>query len=244
MANEILNILIKFLGINCSMVNCYQYPSDLHALFFVIFLPMVTMIFFVFVVIDTFIKNMLGGQSHAGFKLLFSVVIFMFIVLQGYFTFFAALGTFYIGAVLIGAALFFIFRHFGSGPGRGGEEAGGGRGQGMLPSIGGYVGKRIGGKLSGVERNTEMEVNQYLNLIDGNVAAMENAKRNKDFNAVGELYRSIIELKTGATREIENLENLKRVGGFDARLVDRKIHDYREKLRSLTEKAARIQRGT
>ncbi len=243
MAFEILNLLVKLLNINCSMVNCYQYPSDLHALFFVIFLPIVTMIFFVFVVIDAFLRNMLGGQSHAGFKLLFSVVIFMFIVLQGYFTFFAALGTVYIGAVLIGAALFFIIRHFGSGPGGGGGEAGG-RGQGMLPSIGGYVGKRIGGKLSGVERNTEMEVDQYLNLIEGNVTAMENAKRNKDFNAVGELYRSIIELKTGATREIENLENLKRVGGFDARFVDRKIHHYREKLRSLTERAARIQRGT
>ncbi len=122
MAFEILNLLVKFLSINCSFVNCYQYPSELHALFFVFFFPTVVLILFVYV-LTTSISNSLTGNYHSAIFLLLSAALYIYIVLQGLFNIFVVLSTtYFIVIILVVGPILFLITHI---LGRGGGGRGG-----------------------------------------------------------------------------------------------------------------------
>ena len=52
---DILQMMIEFLRINCQTVNCY-YPNPFEGLFYLILLPMVVLIAFVYIIFSVGLK--------------------------------------------------------------------------------------------------------------------------------------------------------------------------------------------
>jgi hypothetical protein len=122
----LLDIVIEVLKINCSVVQCTGYASDIEALFYVLFFPTVFIILFVYV-ISGIVINRVDGRPGA-LRLLISVTLYAFIVFQGFYSFFAALSKLWwlLLATLFG--LFIFIRNF---------IHGGGGGSGRMPGVGG-----------------------------------------------------------------------------------------------------------
>ena len=138
MAINILEQLIAFLNIDCNLVNCFNYQSDLHALFFVFFFPTVMLILFIYVLSRSLAEKLAGGQqTHKGLFLLLSVAFYIYIILQKWFTIFVGMTTTYFFGVIIfmGFTVFFLRHVFGRGNGGGG--GGGDRHGGAFSGPGG-----------------------------------------------------------------------------------------------------------
>jgi hypothetical protein len=135
MAIDFLQEIIRYLNINCSVVNCY-YSNPMEGLFYLIFFPSIIVILFVYILSNA-ISVKATGDSHNGFRLLFGVAILIFIIMQGWFTVFVGLSKawFIVTIVLLGLWVMFrsLFR---------GEEGG----KGKFSTLTGEVGQRIGKK--------------------------------------------------------------------------------------------------
>jgi hypothetical protein len=105
---DLLTQIVQFLGVNCNMVNCV-YPNPMEGLFYLVLLPTVLIILFVYF-ISSLITRKLG--SYAGAKLIIAIVVYIFIVIEQWYTLFISLAQIWIILVIIIGVILFIVRHF------------------------------------------------------------------------------------------------------------------------------------
>ncbi len=134
MAFELINFITELLRINCSTVNCTNYPTELEALFYVFFFPTVLVILFVFILSNAIVAKATDDpKGHKGLRFLFAIAIYIFIVLQGYFTFVVSLSkSWWIFTIILFGLWVFVGRFIGKRSGGGGAAAGHG---GALPGM-------------------------------------------------------------------------------------------------------------
>ena len=143
----LLDIIIDTLRINCSVVQCTGYTSEIEALFYLFFFPTVFIILLVYILTNFIFRG--EGNTPRGLRLLVSVTLYAFIVMEGLYTMFASLSRFWwlFAVILIG--LWAFIRHL-----IGGGSGGGGKGN--LPGLGGgALGKFAKGKLASVFTHEE-----------------------------------------------------------------------------------------
>lgn len=85
----LLDIIIETLRINCSVVQCSGYASDIEALFYLFFFPTVFIILFIYIVVGVVLDK--AGGKEGGLRLLVCLALYAFIVFQGYYNLFVSL---------------------------------------------------------------------------------------------------------------------------------------------------------
>ena len=157
----LLDIVISFLNIDCSVVQCSGYGSDIEALFYLLFFPTVFIILFVYVVVGA-VLDKTGGKEGV-LRLLVSVTMYAFIIFEGYYNLFVSLSKLWwlLLATLVGVWIF--IRQFIQGGGNGGNSYsgfGGGRG------FSGFISDKAKRKITGEEDDMKKEIKDAFKTLE------------------------------------------------------------------------------
>jgi hypothetical protein len=192
----LLDIIIDTLRINCSVVQCTGYASDIEALFYLFFFPTVFIILLVYILTNFIFRG--EGNTPRGLRLLISVTLYAFIIMEGLYTMFTSLSRFWwlFAVILIG--LWAFIRHLIGG------------GVGKMPSLGGgALGSFAKGKLSniitGEERELEKKINHYFTLLEQSLESTKKlAKDNPGSEAHAAAENRFISIDTTLEELIAN----------------------------------------
>ncbi|MFQ5648142.1 MAG: hypothetical protein ACE5FW_02800 [Candidatus Aenigmatarchaeota archaeon] len=200
---DIMQLLIQVLNIDCSIVTC-SYPTIWETLFYLIFFPTVFILLFVYAV-----SQSLAGKLGVPFRLLIAIAIYIFIVLQGFFTFFVSLSPLWLWLIILIGFLWFIIRHI-TGGGEGGKMAAPGalgtfleKAKSEVTPVEPYVLKTANGFVKAII--AEMEgVNTTLN----DMKTAENERAKAKFK---ETLKEELKMVKDAIDELDNLVDKHRV---------------------------------
>lgn len=153
MAVDLFDMLVQILQISPALVNEYAAQGPIYQLFYLFFFPMVFIVILVWMIMERFSK-------HRGLSILIGIAVLAFIVLNGWYNFFAYLSRFWIIiVVIIGAFMaFFSFR--------GRKEGGGAATKGRMGGIGSQLTKRLYRKAIGIEKELEDEVRRGIKAVE------------------------------------------------------------------------------
>lgn len=184
---DILQMIIEFLRINCQMVNCY-YPNPFEGIFYLILLPMVILIAFVYIIFWAVIKI-----PHTGIRLLIALVILVFIILQGWFNIFISFSWLWVILIIIMGIWWSIRR---KGPG---ETVFGGRGGGgKMPAAAGGLFQRAKGMT--------MDYGDYKKAANQQLSQMRSISASiKQVSSRGGDYNQLHADFEGSRRELVNI---------------------------------------
>jgi hypothetical protein len=231
----LLDVIIDILKINCSVVQCTGYASDIEALFYLFFFPTVFIILFIWVITGV-ITQQIGGKT-GGLRILISVALYAFIVFQEYYTLFVSLSQLWwlLLATIVGLYIFIRKIIHGNGGGGGSPMEGiGGRG----------FQKRFIKRVKERARVPDLEDMRTANNL---CAAVDSqfAKLNKEIAAAeslsgqakSEQLKTVYEIDKDVNRVIDELDNflddheeLKNMPRFKGRA--KKYYERLEKIRS------------
>ncbi len=191
---DVLQMLLQFLNVNCSVVNCY-YPNVFEGLFYLILLPSFLLILFIYFLAGA-VLGKLGGPGYLNIVL--SIIIYIFIIIEGWYTFFISLGQIWIILVIVVGVLFFGLRHLRGGGAPSTPKAGGG-----MPGILKYGVEKA--KEAGGRTGVEKEISDRISNMKAIISQMRNPSAGTD---VGVLIGRYWQFKQAAESAIKSLEHL------------------------------------
>ena len=124
MAADLLAMIIEFLRINCSTVNCYT-GQPLEAVFYLVFFPSVFIILFIYILSNFIVKG--GKTGPRGLRILIAITIYMFIVIGGWYSIFVMVSKIWWIVIILLFGFWIFVVHIAGG----GES-----GKGAMPPVG------------------------------------------------------------------------------------------------------------
>lgn len=212
MAVDIFEMLIDILKINQNLVSEYAAQGPVYQLFYLVFFPAMFIIIFIWILSNAII----GG--HKGMRVLLSIGVLAFIILQGYYSMFVMLSKFWLFSLIGLGILYFISYRGGRGGGGGGGGGGGAHGKTLNVKVLDKISNRLTMKITGQEK-------QLYDRIEADLRKLEGSKGSEDY---GRIYIHVEE-------ELKTLEGLVRSsdmtgmgfavgGGKYKNLMDRFMH--------------------
>jgi len=153
MAVDLFDMLVQILQITPQLVNEYQAQGPIYQLFYLFFFPMVFIVLLIYIIMRRFSDN-------RGISVLVGIAVLAFIVLQGWYTFFAYISRFWIFIVVILGFIWTFFYH------REKKAAEGGKGRAFGRGIGSQISGRLYRKAIGVEKEMEDEVRRGIRAVE------------------------------------------------------------------------------
>ena len=102
---DFIDLFAEIFKLDYSIINEYASQGPIYQLFYIVFFPTVFIIFFIYIL------SRLVIYSHKGIRIMISVAIYAFIVLQGYYRWFVYFSRFWLfGLLLIGILYMIITR--------------------------------------------------------------------------------------------------------------------------------------
>jgi hypothetical protein len=221
---DILTILQNFLCYgNSDCINLFnQYAfKPMEGLFYVVFFPILFIILFIFILSSSVSPN-------RGFRALLSIGVFAFIILQGWYYFFAMIGELWL-YLLIFLGFIWILVHTFVGRSSGGEggakaRSGGGTFSGVL----GDAGKRLKVQMSSELSDHQKRLEALLHSLKGLIGDMRKAGSQSDIDNV---YRAYVELLPQIDSHLESLRQMTAIKGFK---VGGKFNELLKRYKNLT----------
>jgi len=169
MATNIFQMLVDILKINQNLVSEYASQGPLSQMFYLFVFPTIFLVVFVYILTSRWMGE------HRGLKILISVAVYAFIILQGYYSFFVMFSKYWLFGLLILGGLWMVFR-----PGRGGGGGGAAHPK-ALGRVGAVerIGERIRKEISGEEQ-------RRVDLIKNHINQLRNMQPGT--HAYGEMY--------------------------------------------------------
>lgn len=213
---NIIEELIKFLNIDCAQVNCY-YPNPIEGLFYLIFFPTVFIILFIYILSAKVVSH--TGEPHKGLRLLVAISVYIFIIMQGWYTIFVSLSRVWYMILILLLGFWWFFK--GHGGGRGGSLPNiKGKGSGLLEAV-----KDVK-TLSGLEK-AAAELESLLvgikdDIIEQSARGLETGELQREFNRVVSDHKRICD-------DIESIPK-KWAKGFDPTDIADRHHRIRNEI--------------
>lgn len=236
----LLDVIIDILKINCSVVQCTGYASDIEALFYLFFFPTVFIILFIWVVTSVIITQ-IGGKA-GGLRILISVALYAFIVFEGYYTLFVSLSQLWwlLLATLVGLYIFIRKIIHGNGGGvTGGRSM---AGVGSKPGILQYPGKKFKRVLEEKEKKKIIKIKQEISNLKSSVNIMEKEINNPSPGT--DMTKMIKSYHQHKAAILADTDELSEVGKASALGIDWKIEDkgqkYEDELKELDKRVEEI----
>jgi predicted transcriptional regulator len=234
----LLDIIIDTLRINCSVVQCAGYASEIEALFYLVFFPTVFIILFIYIVIGVVLDR--AGGKEGGLRILVSLALYAFIVFQGYYNFFVSLSKLWwiLLATLVGLWIFIRTMIHGRGGGTTGSP---------MPRIGdgglpGYVDRKFRGRLEGTEKKKVKQIEQELSNLRSEVNTIEGQFKNPSQGTdIGNLIDKYKAHKRFVLEILEEYSNLGKasIGGINWD-IENKDEEYMKRLKELDDRVEKI----
>jgi len=102
---DFIDLFAEIFKLDYSIINEYASQGPIYQLFYIVFFPTVFIIFFIYIL------SRLVIYSHKGIRVMISIAIYAFIVLQGYYKWFVYFSRFWLfGLLLIGILYMIITR--------------------------------------------------------------------------------------------------------------------------------------
>ncbi len=216
---DIIQMIIQFLNINCSVVSCY-YANPLEGLFYLLFFPTIFIILFVYIISNSVLR---GAGLPQGLRLLIGIAVYIFIILQGWFTHAVWLSKLWFILLPLLGVIWFVMRHFGEG-------------KRAFPAIEGGLFKYAVHRAKEMGGQTGME-----KLIDDRIKSMRailhEIEHPRPGTDIGLLFGKYWAVKNEAEAAIRKLEAM--VGWPASKTVTSK---YWEQISEITEKLEKIER--
>lgn len=186
---DILQTILQFLNVNCQYINCY-YPNPFEGLFYLVLLPAAVLLAFLYIIFNNVLK-----LQHVGIKLLLTIVIFIFIIIEGWFTLFISIGPIWVFAVLILAVFIAIFGRWRRGRG----PTGGG---GAMPGIVryGFQKAKKGGRKIGIEQ----EIDSAIKTLETTASELMNPRPGTDMGLLTREYRGALKDALDVTNKLKH----------------------------------------
>jgi molybdopterin converting factor small subunit len=235
----LLDIIINTLKINCSVVQCTGYASDIEALFYLFFFPTVFIILFIYIVIGVVLDK--AGGKEGGLRLLVSVALYAFIVFQGYYNLFVSLSRLWwvLLATLVGLWIFIRTLIKGRGGDKGGSPFPAVRGSGGVFD---YAGKKVRGKLEGTAKKKITQIEQELSNLRSEVNTIEgqfeNPSQGTDIGNLIDKYKAHKKFVLETLEEYSNLGKAS-MGGINWD-IEKKDEEYMKELKELDDRVEKI----
>ena len=230
-----LDVVIQVLNINCSVVQCSGYASEIEALFYVLFFPTVFIILFVYIVTGAIISKIGGAQG--AFRILISVALYAFIIFEGFYSTFASLSRVWWLLLVTLVGLWLFIRQFIHGGGNsGGSPMSGFKGKRSGSSV--QLSQRFLSKLSGNVKKKKVAIEQSMKELEGIVKSIEKEAKNPSPGTdIGNLRKEYNGQKTTVLALIDGIQDL---GKVDVMNTDWKVirigEEYENKLKELDER--------
>jgi hypothetical protein len=196
MAADIFQFLIDILKISPNLVSEYAAQGVFYQIFYLFLFPTIFVIIFVWI-----LTNKIMGQ-HKGLRILLSVAVYAFIILQGYYTWFVMFSKYWlVGLITLGFFYFISYR------GGGGAKAMTGGGRGILSSVFNQVNPL------GEFRNEADMVKTNINFIFSKVSEDKKQGRAGHYEEIiNETHRTIDDLakKAAGGRKNPEIDKMKR----------------------------------
>lgn len=157
MATDIFSLLVDIFKINQNLVSEYALQGSFYQLFYLFVFPAILIIVFIWI-----LTNWIMGP-HKGLRLLLSVGVYAFIILQGYYSYFVMLSKYWFFGLLI-LGFFYLIAYRGGSKGGGG---GGGAAHGM--AAGNAVSRlenRVMKKITGQEKQLTQRIESHLKQLE------------------------------------------------------------------------------
>jgi hypothetical protein len=199
----LLDVIIDVLKINCSVVQCTGYASEIEALFYLFFFPTVFIILFIWVITGV-ITQQIGGKT-GGLRILISVALYAFIVFQEYYTLFVSLSQLWwlLLATIVGLYIFIrkIIHGNGGGGGAGGRGMSAIRRKGVFSEF--LKAADLDRNLNLIQQAADIRtVNEQIEALEKEIEVQEDLRKRRGTGA---------REKTEFARKISELEHLKKV---------------------------------
>jgi len=195
MATDVFQFLVDILKINQNLVNEYASQGALYQMFYLFIFPAIFIIIFIWI-----LTNRIMGE-HKGLRILLSVGVYAFIILQGYYSWFVMLSKYWFFALLILGFLYFISYRGGGGRGKGAQGMTSDGGKGVFGSLFDQVNPL------GDFRNEADMIKTNINFIFSKVSEDRKLGRAGHYEEViNETHRTIDKLARRATGGRKNPE--------------------------------------
>lgn len=182
---DLLRMVAELLRINCNIVNC-NYSDPLDGVFYLIILPSALLFFFVWLV-ENALASKVDKLNHK-IQFLIIIVVYIFIIINGYFTTIVAISQLWVYILLLGGAWLFI-KTFLFPKGKNSNPKGGLMGVGALMGTKDKI-KNIGRLKKAIERKLD-EVEGLIDLArkDSDVASTVHSVLAEIESLISELKR-------------------------------------------------------
>jgi hypothetical protein len=204
MATDVLQFLVDIFKINQNLVSEYASQGPLYQLFYLFIFPAIFILIFIWI-----LTNRIMGE-HKGLRILLSVGVYAFIILQGYYSWFVMLSKFWFFGLIGLGFLYFISYRGGGGRGRGaqGMTSEGGKGGRILSYLQDSTGKMMNPAEASRLKNM---LERDLGILKGNRKVLEQrAKTIKEQKAAEQIYDEIAHVD----RAISTLEGFRASGAY------------------------------
>ncbi|NIO23014.1 MAG: hypothetical protein GTN38_03240 [Candidatus Aenigmarchaeota archaeon] len=180
MAVDLFDMLVQILQISPTLVNEYATQGPIYQLFYLFFFPMVFIIILVWMIMERF-------SRHRGLSILVGIAVLAFIILNGWYNFFAYLSRFWLIIVIILGAIwaFFSFK---------GKKEGGPAAKGRMGGLERQITGRLYRKAVGVEKELEREVERAINAVERSRGGVETTEAIRIANDTMLKYREAVDI--------------------------------------------------
>jgi uncharacterized membrane protein YhaH (DUF805 family) len=207
MAVDLFDMLVQILQISPTLANEYAAQGPIYQLFYLFFFPMVFIVLLIYIIMRRFSDN-------RGLSILVGVAVLAFIILQGWYTFFAYLSRFWILILVILGFIWTFFYHKEKKAGEGGK----GRTVSTFDRLGQQLMGRAYRDLTGVTKEIEGKVERAIEAVKGSSDTVEFSENRTSAEVMLEEYRRSIEL-AGTTKGLKN-----RYPEFEKKLAEAITH--------------------
>ena len=198
---DIVSILVDVLKIQCHNLSNPSWCSApaAEAMFYLVLFPTAFILLLIYIITNFIFKG--EGNGPKGLRLLISITIYAFIVMQGHYTLFVSLSNFWWILVITLIAVWALVRHFAGGGGQNGRGQGGAMGKigggvsGIL-KYGADRAKELGGP-TGIEKKINDRIEKaegVLNLLEKFPNATDVGDRMDRFDAYAKDAENLIEM--------------------------------------------------
>ncbi|MBN2042859.1 MAG: hypothetical protein JW754_03555 [Candidatus Aenigmarchaeota archaeon] len=205
-----MDILATFFKISPELVSKYAYQGPIYQIFYLLFFPTLFILLFIYILTS---RGPIG--LHRGFKVLVSIAVYAFIILNGWYNYFVMVSEFWLFLlVLMGVVYFFWARGGTKGGVIGKQQDGGGQvaGRSVFSGLGGQLANRIKMGATKEIKDTETLLDSLLDALSNLVTQYKNASgsaadRDNIVRAWGEIY-------VKAQTSVQDYRRMLEVGGF------------------------------
>ena len=158
-----MDLVAQFFRISPQLVSKYAAQGQIYQIFYLVFFPTLFILLFIYILTS---RGPIG--LHRGFKILVSVAVYAFIILNGWYSYFVMMSEFWMFLLILMGVVYFFWARGGTKGGQLAQAGGGGqaRGRSVFGNISGQLANRL-------KKSATNELHDQESLIENQLKAME-----------------------------------------------------------------------